>query len=45
VAEVLPGPGIVRPREPSDEAIIVDHEPAPILILPVSPTMERDPRS
>lgn len=45
VAEVLPGPGIVRPREPSDEAIIVDHEPAPILILPVSPTVERDPRS
>ena len=45
LAEVLPGPGMVRARvEPNDEAIIVDREPAPILILPVSPIVERDPQ-
>ena len=45
LADVLPGPGMARPREVADdEAIIVDREPAPILILPVSPVVERDPQ-
>jgi hypothetical protein len=36
---------MARPREVADdEAIIVDREPAPILILPVSPVVERDPQ-
>ena len=43
MADVLPGPGVARPRTVADdEAIIVDHEPAPILILPVTPVVERD---
>ena len=42
-ADVLPGPGVPRER-PSDEAIVVDGEPASILILPVSPIVEREPR-
>jgi hypothetical protein len=36
-----------RPRtfaDEDDEAIIIDHELAPILILPVSPVVERDPQ-
>lgn len=46
LADVLPGPGVPRPRTaPDDEAIIVDREPAPILILPVTPIVEREPRS
>jgi hypothetical protein len=45
IAEVLPGPGIARARTQDDEAIIVDREPAPILILPVSPVVERDPQT
>jgi hypothetical protein len=45
LAEVLPGPGFARPGGiAEDEAIIVDREPAPILILPVSPLVERDPQ-
>lgn len=45
LAQVLPGPGIARSRAVTDdETIIVDREPAPILILPVSPLVERDPR-
>lgn len=45
LAEVLPGPGLARSRGvPDDEPIIVDREPAPILILPVSPLVERDPQ-
>lgn len=45
LADVLPGPGVVRSHAiADDEAIIVDREPAPILILPVSPLVERDPQ-
>ena len=45
MADVLPGPGVARPRTVvDDEAIIVDREPAPILILPVTPVIERDPQ-
>ncbi len=47
LADVLPGPGMPRPRtfaDEDDEAIIIDHELAPILILPVSPVVERDPQ-
>lgn len=45
LADVLPGPGVARSRPVADdEAIIVDREPAPILILPVSPLVERDPQ-
>jgi hypothetical protein len=45
MADVLPGPGLARSRVVTDdEAIIVDREPAPILILPVSPLVERDPQ-
>jgi hypothetical protein len=36
---------MVRARvDADDEAIIVDREPAPILILPVSPVVDRDPQ-
>jgi CheY-like chemotaxis protein len=45
LADVLPGPGVARSRElAEDEPVIVDREPAPILILPVSPLVERDPQ-
>ena len=45
MADVLPGPGVARPRAiANDEAIIVDREPAPVLILPVTPVVEREPR-
>jgi len=45
LADVLPGPGVPRPRTvPDDDAIIVDREPAPILILPVTPAVEHEPR-
>jgi CheY-like chemotaxis protein len=45
MADVLPGPGVARPRRTDDdEPIIVDREPAPVLILPVTPIVERDPR-
>ncbi|MGZ5295668.1 MAG: hypothetical protein ACXWYT_01980 [Actinomycetota bacterium] len=45
LAQVLPGPGIARSRPVADdEPIVVDREPAPILILPVSPLVERDPQ-
>ena len=44
LADVLPGPGVARPRTiADDEAIIVDREPAPVLILPVTPVVEREP--
>jgi hypothetical protein len=45
LADVLPGPGVARSRAVADdEPVIVDREPAPILILPVSPLVERDPQ-
>ncbi len=48
LADVLPGPGLARSRaidgDGDGDAIIVDREPAPILILPVSPLVERDPQ-
>jgi CheY-like chemotaxis protein len=45
MADVLPGPGVARRRTIDDEVIvIVDREPAPVLILPVTPVVERDPR-
>ncbi len=43
-ADVLPGPGVKRDRVPDEEAVAVDREPAPILILPVSPVVERESR-
>lgn len=43
-AEVIPGPGRARGRSADDdEAVIVDREPAPVLILPVTPVVEPDP--
>ena len=45
MADVLPGPGVARRRTiTDDDVIIVDREPAPVLILPVTPVVERDPR-
>lgn len=44
LAVVLPGPGVARTRPLDDDVTIVDREPAPILILPVSPVVERDPQ-
>ncbi|HEY7666496.1 MAG TPA: hypothetical protein VIE12_00065 [Actinomycetota bacterium] len=41
LARVLPGPGL--PRTARDEPIIVDREPAPLLILPVPQTADEDP--
>lgn len=41
LARVLPGPGL--PRPPTDEPIVVDRDPAPLLILPVSPQADEDP--
>jgi hypothetical protein len=38
LARVLPGPGL--PRTVRDEPVIVDREPAPLLILPVTPATE-----
>ncbi|HEY7478527.1 MAG TPA: hypothetical protein VIB62_09840 [Actinomycetota bacterium] len=35
LARVLPGPGLPRPTR--DEPVIVDREPAPLLILPLAP--------
>jgi hypothetical protein len=44
-AEVVPGPGLPRRRTPEEtEAIVVDREPAPVLILPVTPVVEPDPQ-
>jgi hypothetical protein len=45
MGDVLPGPGVAPPRPRSDEPIVVDREPAPILILPVTPDVQRDPQS
>jgi hypothetical protein len=42
MADVLPGPGVARVR--GEEPIVVDRDPAPILILPVSPEIEREPQ-
>lgn len=42
-ADVLQGPGMPRERR-SDDVVIVDGELAPILILPVSPAVEREPQ-
>jgi hypothetical protein len=36
IAQVIPGPGLPRPDTDRD-AVIVDREPAPLLILPVAP--------
>ena len=44
MADVLPGPGVARRRTAHDDVVIVDREPAPILILPVTPVVERDPQ-
>jgi hypothetical protein len=41
---VLPGPGVKRRRPTEEEAVVVDREPAPLLILPVSPVVEREPQ-
>lgn len=43
-AGVLRGPGVARERGAADEPIVVDHEPAPILILPVTRVAPREPR-
>lgn len=43
MADVVPGPGMARARR-EDEPIVVDREPAPVLILPVTPVVEREPR-
>jgi hypothetical protein len=40
LARVLPGPGL--PRAERDGAVIVDREPAPLLILPVRPAADED---
>jgi hypothetical protein len=41
LARVLPGPGL--PRTATDDPIVVDRDPAPLLILPVSPRSDEDP--
>jgi hypothetical protein len=43
LADVLPGPGLAQAQPRDDEPVIVDRDPAPILILPVSPLVEREP--
>jgi hypothetical protein len=45
IARVIPGPGLPRPEaDPgAGDAIIVDREPAPLLILPVAQWEDRDP--
>jgi len=42
MAEIVPGPGVARTRR-EDESIVVDRDPAPVLILPVTPVVEREP--
>jgi len=44
--QVVPGPGVARdrPAREDDEAIVVDRDPAPVLILPVTPVVEPDPQ-
>lgn len=44
MADVLPGPGVARAGVRSEEPIVVDRDPAPILILPVTPVIEREPQ-
>jgi hypothetical protein len=41
IARVIPGPGSPRPT-PSDDAIVVDRDPAPLLILPVASPPDED---
>ena len=43
MADVLPGPGVARAMR-GKEPIVVDRAPAPILILPVTPEIEREPQ-
>jgi hypothetical protein len=40
LARVLPGPGLLRTVR--DEPVIVDRDPAPLLILPVTPAADED---
>ena len=42
MADIVPGPGVARVRH-EEEPIVVDREPAPILILPVTPIVDREP--
>jgi hypothetical protein len=42
MGDLLPGPGVAPARPRTDEAIVVDREPAPIVILPVTPDVQRD---
>ena len=42
MADVLPGPGVAR--EGGEEPIVVDRDPAQILILPVTPEVESEPQ-
>ena len=44
MADVLPGPGVARAGVRDEEPIVVDRDPARILILPVSPEIEREPQ-
>jgi len=43
MADVVPGPGIARARRADAEPVVVEREPAPVLILPVTPIVEREP--
>jgi CheY-like chemotaxis protein len=44
MADILPGPGVARGGVRDQEVIVVDRDPAPILILPVSTEIEREPQ-
>ena len=44
MGDVLQGPGVARRGVRGDEPIVVDRDPAPILILPVTPVIEREPQ-
>jgi hypothetical protein len=44
MGDVLAGPGVARARPRTGDPVVVDREPAPILILPVTPAVERDPQ-
>lgn len=44
-AVTIRGPGVARKRGADDEPIVIDREPAPVLILPVSRVVPREPRS
>jgi hypothetical protein len=45
MGDLLPGPGVPPARPHDDEAVVIDREPAPILILPVTPDVQRDRQS